>query len=305
MNVLEKFVKNDFNIDALENLDEARFNINTKDLELVIDANIAANLSKYQHIVSTMYCLGKYGSFDIRKLTLDEKNRLSLKFKIQKGSTDYLANVKEIVEMFINSLPAEHKIWGVIVICVLFWGSFGAYLFYKFKESKLKQSTIIEKEETTRLAIQKLSDIAENNSFARKSLEYSMREEQQIAKNYENCNSNISINGDIYTKEQLEQIVKEYSKRQPKEEVKPTSENIKGKYVVTNIETIPPYRLTLKDNNNNLIKPTYDPEFLDRNMLDNIQKSVSSSIPVEFYFDINISTDSKNQKHYSIIKISK
>ena len=80
MNILEKFVKNDFNIDALKNLDEVKFNINTKDLELVIDANIATNLSKYQNIVSTMYCLGKYGSFDIRKLTLDEKNRLSLKF---------------------------------------------------------------------------------------------------------------------------------------------------------------------------------------------------------------------------------
>lgn len=305
MNILETLVKNNFDLKSIEKFkNNIELNINTKDYELCIDSNIAANIVKYQDVVYTIYCLGKYGSFDLRKLTLDERSRLSLKFKIKKGSTNYLAEVKEVMSMFIDSLPPEHKIWGVIIVCLLVGGSFGGYLYYRYQESKLTQSTLIEKEETTRLAIQKLANIAEENSFARKGIEYSMRKEKELAKNFENSESDIIINGETYSQQQLKEIVKEYSSRLSIPEVKPYSQNIKGRYVVTNIETVPPYRLTLK-NGQEKLNPTYTPEFLGNDILAEVQKAVSSSIPVEFDFNINVSTDSKNQKHYSIIDIKK
>lgn len=305
-NILEVLVKNDFDLSAIENLkDNITLNINTKDYDMRIDANIASNIVKYQNIIYTIYCLGKYGSADLRKLTLDERSQLGLKFKIEKGSTDYLADAKEILQMFIDALPESQKMWGVIVLAVTISGIFGGYLYYRYKESKLAQTTLIDKEETTRLAIQKLADIASNNPTAKKGIGYAMEIEKEMAQNYEESNSDIVINGEVYTKKRMEEIVKEYSKRLSKPEVKPTSRNIKGRYTVTNIETVAPYRLTLKNNKEKPINPTYNPEFLDDNMLNEVKRAVSSAIPVEFDFDINISTDSKGQEHYSIIKINK
>lgn len=305
MNILEILVKNNFDLKSIENFkDNIELNINTKDYELCIDSNIAANIAKYQDVIYTIYCLGKYGSFNLKKIPLDERSRLSLKFKIKKGSTDYLADAKEIISMFIDSLPESQKIWGVIVLALTLSGCFGGYLYYRYQDNRLTQSSLIEKEETTRLAIQRLADIAEQNKIAKQGIEYAMQTEKELAKNYEQSNSDIVINGEVYTKKRMEEIVKEYSKRLSLPEVKPSSQNIKGRYIVTNIETVSPYRLTLK-NEHERITPTYTPELLGNDMLKEVQKAISSSIPVEFDFDINISTDNKNQKHYSVIGISK
>lgn len=305
-NILEVLVKNDFDLSAIENLkDNITLNINTKDYDMRIDANIASNIVKYQNIIYTIYCLGKYGSADLRKIPLDDRSRLGLKFKIEKGSTDYLADAKEIVKMFIDSLPEPQKIWGVTVLALTLSGSFGGYLYYRYQDSMLTQSSLIEKEETTRLAIEKLANIASHNSTAKKAVDYALETEKEMAQNYEASNSDIIINGEVYTKKRMEEIVKEYSKRLSKPEVKPTSRNIKGRYTVTNIETVAPYRLTLKNDKERPINPTYNPEFLDDKMLNEVQRAVSSAIPVEFDFDINISTDSKGQEHYSVIKINK
>ena len=306
MNILETLVSNNFNLDSISDIkDNVCLNINTKNYDLCIDANIASNIVKYQNIIYTIYCLGKYGSTDLRKIPLDERSRLGLKFKIEKGSTDYLADAKEIVKMFIDCLPENQKIWGIVSLGLIISGTFGGYLYYKYKESKLTQATLIDKEETTRLAIQKLADIAKENQTAKKGIKLAMQTEKELAENYEKSDSDIVINGEIYTKQRMEEIVKEYSKKIPKPEVKPSSRNIKGRYTVTNIETVTPYRLTLKNGTDKPITPTYNPEFLDNAILAEVQRAVSSSIPVEFDFDINISTDSKNQEHYSIINIKK
>ena len=306
MNILETLVSSNFDLDSISDIkDNVCLNINTKNYDLCIYANIAENIVKYQNSVYTIYCLGKYNSYDLKKLTVDERSRLCLKFKIEKGSTDYLANAEEIVKMFIDCLPEDQKIWGVISLGLIISGTFGGYLYYKYKESKLTQATLIDKEETTRLAIQKLSDIAKTNQTAKKGIEYAMQTEKELAQNYEQSDSDIVINGELYTKQRIEEIVKEYSKRLPKPEVKPSSRNIKGRYTVTNIETVSPYRLTLKNGTEKPINPTYNPEFLDNAVLSEVQRAVSSSVPVEFDFDINISTDSKGHEHYSIIDIKK
>lgn len=304
-NILETLVKSNFDVKSIENLkDEIYLNFNTKDYDLCIDANIAKNIANYQDIVFVTYCLGKYGTTDTRKLTLDERSRLSLKFKIRKGSTDYLAEVKDIIMMFIESLPEAQRIWGVITISVAITGILGAYLYYRHKESKLIQTTLIQKEETTRLAIEKLAKIAETNTVASHGIEYVMEKEKETVKNFENTDSTIVINGDTYTPETLEKIVKEYSKR-IKNETSPVSKNIKGRYVVNNIETKHPYRLTLEDKNNKLIRPTYDPNFLDSDILAEVQRAVSATVPVEFDFDINILTDKNGKDTLSVIKIEK
>lgn len=83
-------------------------------------------------------------------------------------------------------------------------------------------------------------------------------------------------------------------------------ENLKDEiYVVNNIETKHPYRLTLEDKNNKLIRPTYDPNFLDSDILAEVQRAVSATVPVEFDFDINILTDKNGKDTLSVIKIEK
>ncbi len=306
MDILETLIASNFDLNSLSNIkDNISLNINTKNYDLCIDANIAQNIVKYQNVIYTIYCLGKYGSCNLRKLTLDERSRLGLKFKIEKGSTDYLADAKDILNMFISSLPDNQKIWGLLIIGIMLSGCFGAYLYYRYKTDRLHQSTLIKQEETTRLAIEKLSQIAEENTIARRGVAYAMESERIMAKNFEESDSDIIINGEKYTKQRMEEIVRDYSKRIQQPEVKPSSRNIKGRYTVTNIETVSPYRLTLKNSTDKAITPTYNPEFLDDAILAEVQRAVSSSIPVEFDFDINISTDSKGQEHYSIIDIKK
>lgn len=298
VNVLDILVQNNFDPKSIENIkDNICLNIITKNLDLCIDANIAKAIINYQNMIYTIYCFGKYGCADLRKLTLDERNRLGLKFKIEKGSTDYLANVKEILKMFIGALPEQHRLWGLITICITLSGSLGGYLYYKHKENNLNQAT-------NRLAIERLADIAEENAIARKAIEYTMAQDREAAKNFEASGSEIIINGETYSPERIAEIIKEYAKRPERKQVLPSSRNVTERYIVTNIETKAPYRLTL-ENNGKIIRPTYNPDFLDDAMLSEVQASVNKSIPVQFDFDINITTDQNGKESLSIIKINK
>lgn len=303
VDILQYLVEHNFDVDCLQDVkDDIYIDLYTKNYNLQIDANIADCIVKYQKLISTTYCLAKYGTTDLRKISLDERQKLCLKFNIREGSTGYCAQIKEIIKMAISSLPERHRLWGLIILAVALSGSIGGYLYYRYAEERLHQQTIIEKEETTRLAIEKLVEISESgNVLAHRALEYAMNNEKDTIKSLQQSKSDVVINGQSYSAKQIDKIAEDYSKRISIKQ-QPQSKNIKGRYTVTSIETKSPYRLTLQ-NKDGKITPNYNPELLNIDIIKEIQASMAKSAPVDFDFEINVFTNEHGVETMEVIDI--
>lgn len=304
-NVIEFLINNNFDVSKLEEIKNSLFlRFDTKDFNLEIDWNIAKCLTNYQQIVYETYCFAKYGKKDVRKLTIDEKNQLCLKFKIKPGSTDYWADLKEVLVKMLDSLPEKHRIWAVALVCLTFWGTIYTPLYFSNKKDERQQSSLISSLENDRIAINKLSEIAKENVIAKKAIKEVVMLQKKSIENMERASTNVIINQEEYTKEEIGNVVNQLSIR-TKKNLLPTSENIKAIYKVNYIGTTSPYKLSLENDKNEKIYAAYDPDFLENSVLEELKKAVTSSVPLTFEFVLNVLTDKNGNKSYTVLGANK
>lgn len=304
IDVMQYLVKHDFDVMALNKIQEELYlQFDTKDFNLAIDHNIAKCLLNYQDAIYKTYCFAKYGCGDTRKLKLDERKALSLKFKINAGSTDYIAEVRKVLDKMIEALPSEHRIWCVLLACLTFWGTVHSWLYFKNQEEKLKQESLIEAVQNNKLAIEKLAEIAKENTVARKAVEYVVTLEKDMAENLEKADTDVIINGETFTKKALSEIVADYRKKTKKEQI-PTSHNITTRCTVKSIRLETPYKITLRNNENGeIIIAAYTPGFLNDKVFKHIKSAIEQGETPNFEFTINYFTDEKGKQTISIIDI--
>lgn len=304
IDILQYLVDHNFDVMALKKIQEELYlQIDTKDFNLAIDHNIAKCLLNYQKAIYKTYCFAKYGCGDTRKLNLDERKALGLKFQIKAGSTDYIAEVRKVLEKMIESPPPEHRIWCVLIVCLAFWGSIHSWLYFKNQQEKLKQESFVAAIQNNKLAIEKLAEIAKEKTIARKAVEYVVTLEKDTAESLEKAETEVIINGEVFTKKALSEIVSDYRKRTTKEQL-PTSHNITTRCTVKSIKLETPYKITLRNNENGeIIIAAYAPDFLNDKVLKHIKSAIEQGETPSFEFTINYFTDEKGKQTISIIDI--
>ena len=297
--IIEFLVKNNFSLEGIENVSTPVLTFKADEYDLCIDANVANCLMQYQETVYRTYCLGKYGSNNIRRLTPEEKEQLSLKFKIKEGSTEYIAEAKGFMSMILESLPEEHRIWAVLIVSCTFSAGLGSYLYYKYKASRLNQETFIKEQDNNRLAIKKLAEIAQGNQMAAKATEIAMENEKEIINSLEKTESSFTVSGKKYLKTEIKNLSREYSQ---KEETIPKAYLVKGIFRVTAITVENPYKITVENSTEGTFTANYDPKFFSQSVLNAARQGLENRKPI--YFDITLNVlEENNTKNILLVSM--
>lgn len=120
--------------------------ITGNDYNGTIDFSLLKSLLELQTSIHKLYAYLHYNSTDIRKLTLEDKNRLRLKISINSGSTNIDMILGDIIKQIVSVMTPEHTFYIIIFGITLFFGHkfFKTWIHYKIKNKEADKSSIQE-----------------------------------------------------------------------------------------------------------------------------------------------------------------
>ncbi|MFL6587202.1 MAG: hypothetical protein ACJ8GV_10015 [Luteimonas sp.] len=112
-----------------------------RNLEGTIPARFLPALQEYQESVYKLYSYAKYKEYGTRRLKDHERRELELVFKVEKGSSEFIAQAGEVlqkigVEAATKMTPMQLTVF-LCLVALLFAGHSGFKLWLKHKETKL------------------------------------------------------------------------------------------------------------------------------------------------------------------------
>ena len=154
--VIEKI---DFDDAFLNNIIfDIKINASTKLTNMPIAGHITADFMKicqeFQDLVYSLYAISIYNTSDIRRLKPVEKEKLTLIFKINEGSTNIVADLKELFKILSTMSPKTLLIIGgfvTLTTCAFLWNAHQDRMLAKDKLEIEKEDMSLEHKERLQL----------------------------------------------------------------------------------------------------------------------------------------------------------
>lgn len=310
------FIENGFDIELPDfNKNIFDFNLHYKKHEQAIISPVAHICIEYQKAIYKIFCIIKYETDDIRKLSKEEKDRLEVVFSVKKGSSSIL-NVLPDFKDLIENLPPNYKCFLIALFIIVTTGYFSLTALLKYKERiKIKELDLKEKElnleaqknknmyKTIRALIEKLLEFKECYPLLSKALNEVYCYQKSTISNI------IDIKEDVIFNSEKEKIpfLKKYKKdlcaleRQEEDVVK----QITGKFLLTSIQATKPYFVTLKNDTYGSLAVFYDSKTMSQKQVKQCGKNIVQQKNVYIEATLNVVMRKNKIKKAFLSKIIK
>lgn len=202
------------------------FTLKYQKYDSAINHHVAQLIIDYQNTMYKIAALFLYGDANVRKLTLKEKELFELAFIVSPGCTNISENIGKYLERILKLIPQEHRAITLIATLIIFFGYMSYNDYLDNQKIQNKDEIILE---VTSSAMDKLSRA--NNTLA----SIIEKNEKDQLNNLPKIDNNISLNGDSYTKDEIETVK---NKKYPTQKEQKTISTINGIYRIRDIKLI-------------------------------------------------------------------
>lgn len=127
------------------------------DFDQSVPTRVMPVLLDAQKEIHRLYCQLRYGEQNLRKLTRDDRVRLELVVKVEKGSSNLVTNLQdalnEVVKNSLANMESKHILYAILGVALM-WTSGAAWKAYV--DSKAKEKEIESRVEMSRLEKEKI-----------------------------------------------------------------------------------------------------------------------------------------------------
>lgn len=310
------FIENGFDIelpDFNENIFD--FNLYYKKYEQSIVAPVAHICIDYQQTIYKIFCIIKYGTDDMRRLSKEEKDRLEVVFSVKKGSSNIL-NILPDFKDLIETLPPNYKCFLIALLIIATTGYFSLTALLKYKENiRMKELDLKEKEldleakknknmhETIRLLIEKLLEFKAFYPFLSNALNELYFYQKSTMSNIIDMKEDVIFNSE----QEKIQLLKKYRKdisaleRQGEEVTK----QLTDKFQLISINATTPYFVKLKNDTYGYLDVYYDSKSMPQKQAKQCGKCIVQQKNVYIEVNLNVVVRKNKIKKAFLAKIIK
>lgn len=155
-----------------DELAEVKLVINGADYFGTVPGDLARGIWEYQSELYRAAAYALYGSNDSRKLTTEQRETFELIFKVNEGSSELIADIKDTIEALkgcLDGMTGTQKLVGAILLAIVITGGYTAmHLSDNNKEVALAQEQTKQGEtiKTTAVEVLKTQQIAQRYAEA-------------------------------------------------------------------------------------------------------------------------------------------
>ena len=107
--------------------------------EACANCDMLQSIIYLQNAINRIYCYINYNTYDVKKLTKQDKAKLELKVKINKGSSILNVDLNDIIKHAITTIGNNLSSGHIVIIIAMLIISFTTYkIFQKYCETKIK-----------------------------------------------------------------------------------------------------------------------------------------------------------------------
>lgn len=219
--VLSAFIDNK-SIDIDKIVDESelfKINICYEKYKSSVNKPTAKIIINYQDLVYKIGAYLKYGSYDIRKLSNEEKQALEIPFQVVDGCSDLITNISKQLKKVLGMIPEKHRLYALIAVLIAIAGPW-CYKDYLNAQKTSQDSAIISK------AVDKLSE-----NYAALVTIVQNSEKDNLA-NLREVDAEVTYQGQSFSSDELKTII---HKKYPKQKHEKKAKVLDGYFTVTQI----------------------------------------------------------------------